>query len=560
MFRTNNINLPEIYRKNQVLPENELSPGLYRKTKSGQSSSSDLINNILNIYLNLTGNVPIINTLLICNEDTSTEQIRAFLYRAFYCEIPALFLICNMECLDLSATTNLIKTLKELYKLKKGRINSYLLFIYEKVNSGLVRDLEKLIPEKNILNDSYLSKSESKNKAFDNVEVFASKFSGFGKTTEIFYKVKECKGDYRYLPIGGTINRDYVINNLINLQLNLQKGKTTYLHLDLSETDNDDLMNEILFKLLILRYLDSNEKIYYLGYDIHILIEIPNGFCEFDKKFKILNLFNKTYIKELMPLRLEENVKLLKDSNISIVAEVLSMYENGSIAKQNIDLESPIKKSAGECERIINKYFTVENQNYYQKMNFIKILAVQFTKFTKNPFLNLEFAMDPILIEKTRPKIIKNFIELTKVFTKSPFDNVLLRQVQAMEIFGNYDDAKMKEEEINVLADPKGKSQVFSFELIKPSLVFFNKDGGSISIISNNNKNDKEYQDLKELWNSQNNDVNKKQDLIDYKNMQHDKFVEQIKILFSLNTLSEQKIKDICVKLGNYIFVSDNFI
>ena len=247
MFRKNNINLSEIYKRNQVLPENELNPGLYRKTKSGQSTSSDLIYNILNIYLNMTGNVPIINTLLICNEDTSTEQIRAFLYRAFFCETPTLFLICNMECLDLSATSNLIKTLKELYKVKKGRINSYLLFIYEKVNSGLVRDLEKLIPEKNILNDLLLSEAKSKTEMFDNVEIYSSKFSGFGKTTEIIYKVKNNKGDYHYLPIGGTINRDYVINNLINLELNLQKGKTAYLHLDLSETDNDDLMNEILF-------------------------------------------------------------------------------------------------------------------------------------------------------------------------------------------------------------------------------------------------------------------------------------------------------------------------
>ena len=55
-------------------------------------------------------------------------------------------------------------------------------------------------------------------------------------------------------------------------------------------------------------------------------------------------------------------------------------------------------------------------------------------------------------------------------------------------------------------------------------------------------------------------DQNKKDELIDYKNMQHDKFISQIKTLFSLDTLSEQDIKNICEKLGNYIFVSDNFI
>ena len=93
-----------------------LSPGLYRKTKSGDNS--DLINNILNIYINMTGNVPIINTLLICNEDTTIEKIKAFLYRAIYCNKPILFLIANIECLELKETQSIIKTLKALYKAK----------------------------------------------------------------------------------------------------------------------------------------------------------------------------------------------------------------------------------------------------------------------------------------------------------------------------------------------------------------------------------------------------------------------------------------------------------
>ena len=42
--------------------------------------------------------------------------------------------------------------------------------------------------------------------------------------------------------------------------------------------------------------------------------------------------------------------------------------------------------------------------------------------------------------------------------------------------------------------------------------------------------------------------------------MQHEQFIEQIKKLFSLDTLQEQDIKNICENLGNYIFVSDNFI
>ena len=231
-----------------------LEPGLYRKIKSGDNS--DLINMILNIYLNITGNVPIINTLLICNEETNIEKIKSFLYRAIFCNKPVLFLISNMECLELKITQNIIKTLKMLYNAKNNKINSYIVFIYEKVDSGLVRDIEKIIPEKNILSNSFLNSTQEKKEEFEKVEVYSSAFSVYGKTTEIKYKVKNLQGEYHYLPIGGSFSRNYVINNLRNLKLDLNKGKTTYLHIDLSETDNDDLLNEVLFKLIVLRYLD----------------------------------------------------------------------------------------------------------------------------------------------------------------------------------------------------------------------------------------------------------------------------------------------------------------
>ena len=515
------------------------------------------------IYLNITGNVPIINTLLICNENTNIEEIKAFLYRAIFCDKPILFLIANIECLELHITQNIIKTLKSLYKLRNNVLNSYLVIIYEKVDSGLARDIEKLIPEKNILNNIFLKQSENKDVTLENIELFASKFSGYGKTTEIIYKVKEKRGEYHYLPIGGSFTREFVINNLSNLNLNFHKAKKTYIHIDLSDTDDDDLMNEILFKLIILRYVNSNETIFYLGYDINLIIEIPKGFVDYEQKYKLLTLFKKTNIVKLCPLRLEENVKYIKDSPISIVAEVLSLYDNNEIRQKNIDLDGEITKTAEECEKIINRHFKVDNQNYYQKMNFIKILSVQFKKFTECFYFKYEVAVEnenEKLIAKLRVEVIKNFIELTKVFTQSPFDTVLLKQIESMNLFGKYDENKAIEEGVMALADDKEKKRIFSFEQIKPSLVFFNEDGYSLSIITNNNKNDQEYKNLKALWNSQKRKNEKLEELVDYKNMKHEDFLLQIKKLFALDSMEIDDLKKLCENLGNYIFVSDNFI
>ena len=70
----------------------------------------------------MTKNVPIINTLLICNENTSIETIEAFLYRAMLCEEPVLFVISNMECLELSIVKELIVKLKDIYDFKKNKL------------------------------------------------------------------------------------------------------------------------------------------------------------------------------------------------------------------------------------------------------------------------------------------------------------------------------------------------------------------------------------------------------------------------------------------------------
>ena len=576
VFQVNDIQINQLFEQNKVLEKIKLSPGLYRKVKSGDNA--DIINNILNIYINLTNNPPIINTLLICNEHTSLEKIQSFLYRAIFCDMPILFVISNLECLELSIIRNIINIFKSLYKEKKNKIvNSYILILYEKAESGLARFLEKFIPEKNNFDNSYLSDTEKKCEVFNNIELYSAEFSGYGKTTEIKNKIKEKNGKYNYLPIGGTITRDYIIDNLKALQLDLKNGKENFLHIDLSETDNDDLMIETLFNLLILRYIDSKTNIYYLGFDINFMIEIPKCAYKFDDKYKLLRLFNKIHISELKPLRLEENIHKVGDSPISIVAEVLDLYDKNIIDMKNIDLDAPITKTAEECEKIINKYFNVENQSYYQKMNFIKILAIQFKNFTNDIYLNVEFNEEKgMLLVRARKTVIYNFIELTKVFTRSPYDSVLLAQDKSIKIFGKINDEKAKEEEIMKMADESNKQEIFSFEKIKPSLVFFNKDNESLSIISNNDDKEENYKQLRLLWSSNKPEIMKLDlealidvinlknmkildELVNYKELSHEQFLEQVQKIFNLK-MSVEEIKLQCEKLGNYIFVSDNFI
>ena len=76
---------------------------------------------------------------------------------------------------------------------------------------------------------------------------------------------------------------------------------------------------------------------------------------------------------------------------------------------------------------------------------------------------------------------------MTKVFTRSPYDQLLIkRQKDNIDIYNKYDHNAAIEKAITALENEK--HEVFSFDDIKPSLVFFNRDKSSFSIISNLNK------------------------------------------------------------------------
>ena len=104
-----------------------------------------------------------------------------------------------------------------------------------------------------------MKKPENRSEKLDEIIVYSSAFSGYGKTTEIIHYVKDIRsGEYYYLPIDGTFSREYVIKKFKNLNCDTQNCKYIYLHLDLSDTEKNVLMNEVLFKLIVILYLDSS--------------------------------------------------------------------------------------------------------------------------------------------------------------------------------------------------------------------------------------------------------------------------------------------------------------
>ena len=131
-----------------------------------------------------------------------------------------------------------------------------------------------------------------------------------------------------------------------------------------------------------------------------------------------------------------------------------------------------------QCQIIIHE-FLINNKNdynYYQKSNFIKLLAVLFKMFKDcylldyNNFINLT---QKNAIIKSREQIIKCIIDTTLYFSKGPYDNLIKSQTTSQESDETFDEAKSKERALKSLENTKDN---ITFDSIPGTLFFFNID------------------------------------------------------------------------------------
>ena len=602
-LNNNHIKIKTFFEKNIIKTEylDKMKPGFY----SWCVDKTNLEIQIISIYKKLTNNLPLPITLLFCTKDTNIEEITSFLYRVVFCQFKALFLIVNSDNLELSNAQYFLSLLESLYS-KYNNINSSLLILFQDSSSTLKNQLTLLrghnyflmgnigINDFNDIQDNIYEQNP--------IKVWTSNAAGVGKSEKIKFEAEQLNLNYLYFPIGGSFTRKEIINRLSKLDIDKNNYEKNYLHIDIYDSDKESsiIIREFLFCLLITRNYSYEEKTFYFGYESKIVVEIPVGFYNMKDKYKLLNYFSpkNLLINELPELREIENKQLNKDENnkkteltdIQLVANILIMLENNSIQNNLFELEKEHERiDLINCQNIINKYFTLEKGNYYQKMAFIHILADQFKKFCSSFYLkpniliqNEEVKLgrfnmagprynlrrrrevDTIIINikneakkitNIRKIMIENLVKLTLYFVKGPYNKIALNQENTkIQLFGEFNEEKVNEIANKSLSN---KDEIISFDKINPSLVFFNEDIQTFSIITTSKKGENEYKQLLKLYNSQLNLEHENDSLIDYRNLTHEEFLPQIKNILNLNTLSIEQIKNI---IGSYCFTRDNFI
>ena len=611
----NNLNLEVIYKQNLIKEKyKEKFKGLFLynlKNDYFLEEQKDIEIQLLNLFNYFTGYSPMAQTILLCNEETSCEEITAFIYRAFLCKYPVFFAFGKIECLTSEKKKILIELINSLYNDNLNQMKSCVVFAYSDKNDSLVEYLNKLEGCKNLVFDNI----NEENQLFDqNVEIVTSNRDGIGTSTQIKLKIMKENKKYIYFPFGGESTRYDIIARLKKLQEKIKDEENIVIHLDLYDSQQTELMKEFLFSFLITKFYGQNEDLFYLPKKIKIIVEIPYGFNSLFKKYPLLSMFKNRIEKKdenLPPLIIQKEV----NSNIQIVCNYLKLLKSGKLSEKDLIIEGisllkddikeiinddiikedttidAVPLDEKECETLIRDVFKnklkIEYPSYYQINLFINILAGQLKKFSINFTLTAANLIQTGILLKNptlknvRELIVNSFILNIKNFAFDYFHPILRAEQETNEIkIDPYIDENKKEEKIiKVISELKDN---FSCDKINPCLVLFNNGNEqNFTIISINDSNEKEYEQLLQLQKSIIMSYNEEYEcyglnhlkaptpieLKNYRKFKQDDFLKEIKEILSLKNPvyncdknSYPRLKSIEEIVGDYVFTPDNFL
>ena len=483
IFKNNGLSYEKHYDR-MIIKNNNTLKGLYLYESNSEESMEV---EILNIFLENTGNLPIAQNILISNKETSYEEMQSFFNRSILCKFNTLFIveinnsfsnsqrkIMNNFIDKLLTYKNKIFNENEEDHKEKNRTNEYmdscLVFIYKSgCNDLFLNEIQKLNPlpfprvsKKYNLNSSIESEFDynQKNLLYENTHIISSEICGLGKTTKIKNEIYAKKKKYIYFPLGGNLKKYKIykkLNEVLeNINLITKKNfNDIAIHLDLYETDDISILNEFMFSILITKFYSNNENILYIPKNIEIYIEIPNCFNDFLAEYEILKSFNiiNITLDEIPPLKLPKRIikifRYMKDF-----------------------------QSDEEIMQFIRDNIGTERYSYHQINIFINLFISQYSKFNSK----LEFLENE---KDVTDRCIKDFSGGTKYFTLGEYSklltqkgsekNKLSKKSYLQKIETIYNDLKLEKYSTPLIFTFKEKKKYYNLYLSDENLNKFTK-------------------------------------------------------------------------------------
>ena len=410
LFKNNESSLENHYEKMKI--KNKKNENLFKGIYNYDSKSESMEEDILQIFLDTIGRLPIAQNILITNKETSYEEMQAFLNRSVLCRYNTLFVFEINESFSVNQQRDLNRFIDKLLSFKNESytklykktidkknpseyMDSCLIFVCNERTKSALNYINKSItvtPFKlkrlhrlnttifgediNInvsinnntntantsINGSNKNINSSREELNDNIHVIKSEICGLGKTEKIKKEIKTKGKKYIHFPVGGNITRDILykkLKSILNEIEEIKKNETidVAIHLDLYDNNETSILNEFLFSFLITKFYSNSENIIYIPKDIEIFIEVPNCFEDFISKYTILKSFEI------------ENIELDKKPDLDLPHEKLLHFKN------MLDLNN-----SKEISGYINKHFEISKYSYHQINIFINLFIGQYSK------------------------------------------------------------------------------------------------------------------------------------------------------------------------------------
>ena len=581
MIKENNLNEEKIFEKSIVTNPD------YKKKKGIFIFGNKMIySQTIKFYKGIVGNNPPRYSILFCNEETTLEELLAFLYLSLMCKYHSLFIILKPDQLQISLKIFLQEKIEKMYD-DNIEIESLIIILFN--------DIGKSDIGKELINMRNIKKIEEPNILLDTIneiEVVSSSLAGYGKSTYIkkeFEKKyeKELKnGSFKYIqfPLGGEVKRSIILRRLKDLNIN--HDFSYGLHLDLSETNQIELFEDFLFSFLILKEYTQNEDIFCYQKNVEIKIEIPKGFYDFSEKFNLLKLFKQKKITSLPEFKIlndldknfddENDIKKDKKlyenykKNISYFNYLQTTLDSKIIPKEIIDLRKNHRYLYQSDIQIVCNYLDLydSNKELLRKKN---IFFYSFAQIDYELDENDWYYYSKFIDEKKCGELIQKYLKIPNcsyhqinIFIKvlchqlklfSNNYNLMAETLYAGEIDGiirenlikaflnltqfftigafNELVTEQKDSISNYNEDIikksiealEAKEKTINFEILNEnSLVCIDEDGQSITILTNCAHDSKEYKDLENLLNMGRNfkENEKRLRLIDFTSNEND--------------------------------------
>ena len=387
---------------------------------------------VLYLFVNNLDKLPISQNILVCNNETSIEEIKSFLYRAILCEFRTLFVIELLESFPDAQFNKMLYYIDKILSIKYEKylkknneknikkeesniyLDSFIVFVYNNIENEFINTLNKYTKKDDEIENEFINTLNKYTKKDDEIEneiiglnlsnisngsiediqvnellknikvkIITSDVCGLGKSFKIKKMIREEGKKYYHFLLGGKLTKKEIYQKIKELLEKIKKEFKTNSKDKKNNNDEYKEFNNVAIHLdlieteeisLINEFLFSFLITRFYIYNENI-IYIPNNFKLY---IEIPNSQNN-YLKQFGILNLfnKENIELGHLLPLlELEADIRNKFKILVGIETNEKIEKFIKVNFNKIG--INEY------SYYQIQIFIKLFFSQFDFQNKN--------------------------------------------------------------------------------------------------------------------------------------------------------------------------------